>query len=129
MTASAAVNTAYLVRNVGDVGRSMSRGTLCRLPTTFRSLQYEILLKKAVAPILYPTSMEASVNYLFSAVCVRSGLTLLALCSPALAQSEPGTGFDVTSYELALTPDIANKTLAGRQTILLRSTVDGLRRS
>lgn len=39
----------------------------------------------------------------------------------------PGTGFEVTSYALALTPDLANKTISGREVITLRSTEEGLR--
>jgi len=39
---------------------------------------------------------------------------VLLPASPALADPAPGEGFDVTSYELALTPDIQNGTVAGR---------------
>ncbi|WP_395391235.1 M1 family metallopeptidase [Novosphingobium sp. BL-8A] len=47
--------------------------------------------------------------------------------APALAQSQPGDGFEVTRYALALTPDIPNKTLAGRETITLRITAEDVR--
>ena len=59
-------------------------------------------------------------------------LTLMAAMalplSGALAATTPGAGFDVTTYSLALTPDIAGKTVAGRETIVLRASDDGLRR-
>jgi aminopeptidase N len=64
----------------------------------------------------------------FNIVLFLGGVALSAFCDRALAQTAPGAGFDVTSYELALTPDIAQKTLAGREIISLRSTVDGLQR-
>ncbi|WP_242138467.1 M1 family aminopeptidase [Sphingomonas sp. TREG-RG-20F-R18-01] len=57
-----------------------------------------------------------------------AGTTLVFLCSPALASNRPGDGFEVTSYRLALTPDIQNRTVAGREAITLRATVDGVRR-
>ena len=57
-----------------------------------------------------------------------AGTTLGFLCSPALAANRPGDGFEVASYRLALTPDIQNKTVAGREAITLRATVDGVRR-
>ncbi|WP_243652620.1 M1 family metallopeptidase [Novosphingobium sp. PhB165] len=47
--------------------------------------------------------------------------------SPALADSAPGEGFDVTRYDLALIPDLLNGTVAGHETITLRATVDGIR--
>ncbi|MDX3930219.1 MAG: hypothetical protein QHC90_31145, partial [Shinella sp.] len=50
------------------------------------------------------------------------------LCSPAFAANRPGDGFEVASYRLALTPDIENRTVAGREKITLRATVDGVRR-
>lgn len=56
------------------------------------------------------------------------GISLPTLWSPALAPDTPGEGLDVTSYKLALTPDIQNKTVAGLETIKLRATVDGVRR-
>lgn len=59
--------------------------------------------------------------------CLGYGVFLL-LCEPAQAQHEPGAGFDVKSYQLTLTPDVANKTLVGHQTIDLRSTVERLQR-
>lgn len=45
-----------------------------------------------------------------------------------IAAAEPGAGFDVVSYELSLTPDIANGTVTGRETIRLRATGGALRR-
>jgi aminopeptidase N len=57
-----------------------------------------------------------------------AGTTLGLLCSPALASNTPGDGFEVASYRLALTPDIQNRTVAGREAITLRVTVDGVRR-
>ena len=48
-----------------------------------------------------------------------------ALC--AGAAPPPGTGFEVVRYRLALTPDIATKAVAGRERIVLRATVAGLR--
>jgi aminopeptidase N len=50
------------------------------------------------------------------------------LCGPALAANRPGDGFEVASYRLALTPDMRNRTVAGRERITLRATVDGIRR-
>jgi aminopeptidase N len=44
------------------------------------------------------------------------------------AAGEAGAGFDVVSYQVALIPDVAGKTVAGRETILLRPTQDGIRR-
>lgn len=55
-------------------------------------------------------------------------MLLSGLAPPALADAVPGDGFDVISYDLALTPDTANKTIAGRETITLRATGTGLRR-
>jgi aminopeptidase N len=57
-----------------------------------------------------------------------AGAALGLLCSPALAADAPGEGFQVASYRLALTPDIRNRTIAGRETITLRAIVDGLQR-
>lgn len=57
-----------------------------------------------------------------------AGTTLGLLCSPALAANRPGDGFEVVSYRLALTPDIQNRTVAGREAITLRATADGVRR-
>ncbi|CAN5449575.1 M1 family aminopeptidase [soil metagenome] len=48
------------------------------------------------------------------------------LMRPALADAAPGEGFDVTRYDLALTPDIQNRTVAGREVITLRVTGDRL---
>ncbi|WP_239017796.1 M1 family metallopeptidase [Sphingomonas aracearum] len=56
------------------------------------------------------------------------GTALGLVCSPALAANTPGEGFEVASYRLALTPDIRNRTVAGRETILLRATMEGVRR-
>lgn len=57
-----------------------------------------------------------------------AGTALELLCSPAFAANRPGDGFEVASYRLALTPDIQNRTVAGRERITLRATVDGVRR-
>ena len=57
-----------------------------------------------------------------------AGTALGLLYSPALAADRPGNGFEVASYRLALTPDIQNRTVAGREAIILRATVDGVRR-
>lgn len=50
------------------------------------------------------------------------------LSSSARAVAAPGDGFDVTRYDLALTPDISNKTVAGREVITLRTTGARLQR-
>lgn len=50
------------------------------------------------------------------------------LPTTALAQSELGDDIDVQSHQLTLTPDIANKAVAGRQTIRLRPVRDGVQR-
>jgi len=57
-----------------------------------------------------------------------AGMTLGLLCSSAHAAKRPGDEFEVASYRLALTPDIQNRTVAGREAITLRATVDGVRR-
>jgi aminopeptidase N len=57
-----------------------------------------------------------------------AGIVLGLPSSNALANSRPGEGFDVLSYELALTPDIQNRTVAGRETITLRTTGDQVQR-
>ena len=57
-----------------------------------------------------------------------AGTALGLFCSPALGANRPGDGFEVASYRLALTPDIHNRTVAGRETITLRATVDGVQR-
>lgn len=44
------------------------------------------------------------------------------------ALAAPGSGFDVIRYAVALTPDIQNRTVAGREVITLRATEHGLRR-
>lgn len=67
-------------------------------------------------------------NNPFPSLIVLTGVAFAALSAPALAEVEPGQGFDVTSYELALTPDIVSKTVTGRQTVFLQSTIDGLQR-
>lgn len=58
--------------------------------------------------------------------CRLLAATASGLSGTAFANSQPGDGFDVTSYHLELTPDIANKTIEGRETITLRATRDGL---
>lgn len=55
-------------------------------------------------------------------------VALTLLTGPALADGAPGDGFDVTRYDLALTPDIQNRTVAAREVITLRATVDRLQR-
>lgn len=50
-----------------------------------------------------------------------------SLADPGLADPTYGAGFDVTSYDLALTPDMPNETIAGRETIRLRAIDDGLK--
>jgi aminopeptidase N len=55
-------------------------------------------------------------------------IALPLVLSPALVAAAPGDGFDVTRYDLALTPDIQNRTVAGREVITLRATVDRLQR-
>jgi aminopeptidase N len=49
------------------------------------------------------------------------------MAGPAFADASPGDGFHVVQYALGLTPDLDNKTVAGVETITLRSTVDNLR--
>lgn len=63
-----------------------------------------------------------------SVALLLSGIASSSLCDAAVAKEEPGAGFDVTSYKLALTPDIKNKTVVGRETVAFRPTVDGLQR-
>ena len=53
-------------------------------------------------------------------------IIVASLADPALADPTSGAGFDVTSYDLALTPDMQNGTIAGRETIRLRAIDDGL---
>jgi aminopeptidase N len=55
-------------------------------------------------------------------------IALSLLARPALGAERPGEGFDVIGYAVALTPDIQNRTVAGREVIQLRATDDGLRR-
>jgi aminopeptidase N len=52
----------------------------------------------------------------------------LLLSNSARAIAAPGAGFDVMSYDLALTPDIQNRTVVGREVITLRATGNGLQR-
>lgn len=52
----------------------------------------------------------------------------LLLASPVFADPMPGARFDVTSYDLALTPDMQNETVAGRETIRIQAIDDGLKR-
>jgi aminopeptidase N len=59
---------------------------------------------------------------------VWAALAIGLLIGPGLAAAAPGEGFDVTRYDLALTPDIPNGTVAGREVITLRVTQDGLQR-
>lgn len=52
----------------------------------------------------------------------------LLLVPRAGVAATPGEGFDVLGYALELTPDIANKSLTGRETIELRTTAEGVKR-
>lgn len=60
-------------------------------------------------------------------VSLLVGTALALSCGTAIAADTPGNGFEVTSYRLALTPDIRTKTVAGHETIRLRATADGVR--
>ena len=52
---------------------------------------------------------------------------MLAVVAPAAPrQLRPGERFDVIRYELTLTPDLAGKAVSGFETIVLRSTAQGL---
>lgn len=55
---------------------------------------------------------------------------LLVGASPGIpvTTATPADGFEVTSYSLALTPNILAKTIAGRETITLRATIDDVQR-
>ena len=55
-----------------------------------------------------------------------SFLMIVAFAMPSRA-AEPGAGFHVIKYALALSPDLASKTVAGTETILLRSETHDLR--
>lgn len=57
-----------------------------------------------------------------------AGMILVLPGNLARAADRPGDGFEVTRYSLALTPDIQSRTIAGRETIKLHATVDGVRR-
>ena len=59
---------------------------------------------------------------------ILAAIVLAFLARPARADTAPGDGFEVTRYAVALTPDIQNKTVAGREVITLRVTRDGLQR-
>src|SRR3546814_3669239 len=89
---------------------------------------YTTLFRSGVGPI------DRSYEYKGASVIRRmlasplAGTALGLLCSPAFAANRPGDGFEVASYRLALTPDIENRTVAGREKITLRATVDGVRR-
>jgi len=58
------------------------------------------------------------------------GLSAIALLatSGALAADRADDGFDVTRYALELTPDLAAKTVVGRETIRVRATTESVRR-
>ena len=52
---------------------------------------------------------------------------ILAVVAPAPpGEAVPGEGFDVTRYDLTLTPDLAGKTVSGFETIVLQSRVNDL---
>ena len=55
-------------------------------------------------------------------------MAIVLPASGALSTTALGTDFDVTAYRLALTPDVARRTVAGRETITFRATADRLRR-
>jgi aminopeptidase N len=61
---------------------------------------------------------RASLLFLSSVIAARAGSTL---------SSEPGSGFDVVSYEVSLTPDFGRKSVRGRETVRLVSTSTALR--
>jgi aminopeptidase N len=50
-----------------------------------------------------------------------------SLAGSALADPMPGAEIDVESYDLALTPDLQNETVSGRETIRFRALGEGLR--
>lgn len=51
----------------------------------------------------------------------------LGVIAPALPRTAvPGEGFDVTRYELTLTPDLTDKSVSGFETIVLQSRQNGL---
>lgn len=50
---------------------------------------------------------------------------LVVVAQPPPAR-QPGEGFDVDRYSLTLTPDLAGKSVAGFETIVVRSLTDGL---
>jgi aminopeptidase N len=54
-------------------------------------------------------------------------MSMAVLTSPAFADPTPTASFDVKSYDLTLTPDVQNATVAGRETIRLRANYDGLK--
>jgi aminopeptidase N len=54
-------------------------------------------------------------------------IAISLLAGVALALETSGEGFDVTRYALALTPDVLNRTVAGREFVTLQATEDGLR--
>lgn len=62
------------------------------------------------------------------AALLLTGMVLGLSCGPATAANTPGYGFEVTSYQLALVPDIRTKMVAGRETITLHATAAGIRR-
>lgn len=59
---------------------------------------------------------------------IAAAVAASLLMSPTLAAADPGEGFDVTRYDLALTPNIQDRTVAGREVITLRATADRLQR-
>lgn len=63
-----------------------------------------------------------------SAGLVSIGTAFALNCGTAIAADKPGNGFQTLSYRLALTPNIPAKSLAGRETIKLRYTSDGVQR-
>jgi aminopeptidase N len=59
---------------------------------------------------------------------IAAMVAVCLLVSPPLAAAAPGDGFEVTRYDLALTPDIENRAVAGREVITLRATANRLQR-
>ncbi|TDW61601.1 peptidase M1-like protein [Novosphingobium sp. PhB55] len=54
-------------------------------------------------------------------------MSMAVPASPAFAHPTPTASFDVQSYDLTLTPDMQNATVAGREAIRLRANDDGLK--
>jgi aminopeptidase N len=59
---------------------------------------------------------------------IVTGTAMALAAVPAWADAAPDDGFDVTRYTLALTPDIGNGTVIGREIITLHATSGGIRK-